>query len=214
MKLIFLGPPGAGKGTQATVISKRFGIAHISTGDILRENVSKKTDLGIQAQKYMEAGQLVPDDVIVAMVESRLQEKDCQAGFILDGFPRTVVQAEALDKLLGKLDIELDGIIYFDVPDEVVVKRLSGRRICKSCGAIYNIHSQPPKKDGVCDLCGGELYQRSDDEELVVMNRLKVYKELTTPLISYYENSDKFIKVDASQDSSVVVEAIVEAVRK
>ncbi|MCD6183598.1 MAG: adenylate kinase [Thermovirga sp.] len=214
MKLIFLGPPGAGKGTQAAVISKRFGIAHISTGDILRENVSKKTDLGIQAQKYMEAGQLVPDDVIVAMVESRLQEKDCQAGFILDGFPRTVVQAEALDKLLGKLDIELDGIIYFDVPDEVVVKRLSGRRICKSCGAIYNIHSQPPKKDGVCDLCGGELYQRSDDEELVVMNRLKVYKELTTPLISYYENSDKFIKVDASQDSSVVVEAIVEAVRK
>jgi len=214
MKLIFLGPPGAGKGTQATVISKRFGIAHISTGDILRENVSKKTDLGIQAQKYMEAGQLVPDDVIVAMVESRLQEKDCQAGFILDGFPRTVVQAEALDKLLGKLDIELDGIIYFDVPDEVVVKRLSGRRICKSCGAIYNIHSQPPKKDGVCDLCGGELYQRSDDEELVVMNRLKVYKELTAPLISYYENSDKFIKVDASQDSSVVVEAIVEAVRK
>ena len=214
MKLIFLGPPGAGKGTQATVISKRFGIAHISTGDILRENVSKKTDLGIQAQKYMEAGQLVPDDVIVAMVESRLQEKDCQAGFILDGFPRTVVQAEALDKLLGKLDIELDGIIYFDVPDEVVVKRLSGRRICKSCGAIYNIHSQPPKKDGVCDLCGGELYQRSDDEESVVMNRLKVYKELTAPLISYYENSDKFIKVDASQDSSVVVEAIVEAVRK
>ena len=214
MKLIFLGPPGAGKGTQAAVISKRFGIAHISTGDILRENVSKKTDLGIQAQKYMEAGQLVPDDVIVAMVESRLQEKDCQAGFILDGFPRTVVQAEALDKLLEKLDIELDGIIYFDVPDEVVVKRLSGRRICKSCGAIYNIHSQPPKKDGVCDLCGGELYQRSDDEESVVMNRLKVYKELTAPLISYYENSDKFIKVDASQDSSVVVEAIVEAVRK
>ena len=214
MKLIFLGPPGAGKGTQAAVISKRFGIAHISTGDILRENVSKKTDLGIQAQKYMEAGQLVPDDVIVAMVESRLQEKDCQAGFILDGFPRTVVQAEALDKLLGKLDIELDGIIYFDVPDEVVVKRLSGRRICKSCGAIYNIHSQPPKKDGVCDLCGGELYQRSDDEESVVMNRLKVYKELTAPLISYYENSDKFIKVDASRDSSVVVEAIVEAVRK
>jgi len=214
MKLIFLGPPGAGKGTQAAVISKRFGIAHISTGDILRENVSKKTDLGIQAQKYMEAGQLVPDDVIVAMVESRLQEKDCQAGFILDGFPRTVVQAEALDKLLEKLDIELDGIIYFDVPDEVVVKRLSGRRICKSCGAIYNIHSQPPKKDGVCDLCGGELYQRSDDEESVVMNRLKVYKELTAPLISYYENSDKFIKVDASRDSSVVVEAIVEAVRK
>ncbi|MBO8153630.1 adenylate kinase [Thermovirga sp.] len=214
MKLIFLGPPGAGKGTQAAVISKRFGIAHISTGDILRENVSKKTDLGIQAQKYMEAGQLVPDDVIVAMVESRLQEKDCQEGFILDGFPRTVVQAEALDKLLEKLDIELDGIIYFDVPDEVVVKRLSGRRICKSCGAIYNIHSQPPKKDGVCDLCGGELYQRSDDEESVVMNRLKVYKELTAPLISYYEKSDKFIKVDASRDSSVVVEAIVEAVRK
>jgi len=214
MKLIFLGPPGAGKGTQATVISKKYGIAHISTGDILRDNVARETELGLKAKKYMESGQLVPDDVIVDMVERRLKEEDCRAGFILDGFPRTVVQAEALDKLLEKLHITLDGIVYFDVPDDVVIKRLSGRRICKSCGAIYNIHSQPPKKEGVCDLCGGELYQRSDDEESVVRNRLKVYKEQTAPLISYYEKSDKFLRVDASQDSSAVVQAIVEAVKK
>lgn len=214
MKLIFLGPPGAGKGTQAAVISKKYGIAHISTGDILRDNVARETELGLKAKKYMESGQLVPDDVIVDMVERRLKEEDCRAGFILDGFPRTVVQAEALDKLLEKLHITLDGIVYFDVPDEVVIKRLSGRRICKSCGAIYNIHSQPPKKEGVCDLCGGELYQRSDDEESVVRNRLKVYKEQTAPLISYYEKSDKFLRVDASQDSSAVVQAIVEAVKK
>ncbi|AER66402.1 Adenylate kinase [Thermovirga lienii DSM 17291] len=214
MKLIFLGPPGAGKGTQAAVISKKYGIAHISTGDILRDNVARETELGLKAKKYMESGQLVPDDVIVDMVERRLKEEDCRAGFILDGFPRTVVQAEALDKLLEKLHITLDGIVYFDVPDDVVIKRLSGRRICKSCGAIYNIHSQPPKKEGVCDLCGGELYQRSDDEESVVRNRLKVYKEQTAPLISYYEKSDKFLRVDASQDSSAVVQAIVEAVKK
>jgi len=214
MKLIFLGPPGAGKGTQAAVISKKYGIAHISTGDILRDNVARETELGLKAKQYMESGQLVPDDVIVDMVERRLKEEDCQAGFILDGFPRTVVQAEALDELLKKLHITLDGIVYFDVPDEVVIKRLSGRRICKSCGAIYNIHSQPPKKEGVCDLCGGELYQRSDDEESVVRNRLKVYKEQTAPLISYYEKSDRFLKVDASQDSSAVVKAIVEAVKK
>ena len=214
MKLIFLGPPGAGKGTQAAVISKKYGIAHISTGDILRDNVARETELGLKAKKYMESGQLVPDDVIVDMVERRLKEEYCRAGFILDGFPRTVVQAEALDKLLEKLHITLDGIVYFDVPDDVVIKRLSGRRICKSCGAIYNIHSQPPKKEGVCDLCGGELYQRSDDEESVVRNRLKVYKEQTAPLISYYEKSDKFLRDDASQDGSAVVQAIAEVVKK
>jgi len=180
----------------------------------LRKNVAEQTDLGKAAQAYMDSGKLVPDEIIIGMMEKRLAEKDCGKGFILDGFPRTVPQAEALDGLLHRMGIALDGVILFDVSDDVVIKRLSGRRVCRSCGAIYNVRSKPPGKDDRCDKCGGELYQRDDDREEVIKSRLEVYKKQTAPLIGYYSDKGILIEVDASRESAEVVADILRSVKR
>lgn len=211
MRVIFLGSPGAGKGTQAAVLKDRYGFAHLSTGDILRENVKDGTPLGKTARQYMDTGRLVPDDVIIAMMEERLRKPDCGRGFILDGFPRTVPQAEALDRLLVKMGITLDGVILFEIPRQLVIDRLTGRRVCGSCGEIYNVNYKSPKVPGICDRCGGELFQRDDDREEVVVKRLEVYEKQTAPLIRYYEEKGQLVRVDAGQEGSLVVMAIEKA---
>ncbi|GAB6280496.1 MAG: adenylate kinase [Thermovirga sp.] len=211
MRLIFLGSPGAGKGTQAAVLKERHGVAHISTGDILRDNVKGGTPLGKTAKEYMDSGRLVPDDVIIGMMEKRLVQPDCRKGFILDGFPRTVPQAEALDALLGRLGMALDGVVLFDVTADVVVKRLTGRRVCDKCGAIFHVLFRKPRVQGICDLCGGNIVQRDDDREEVVLKRLDVYDEQTAPLIGYYERKKNLVRVDAGQDGAKVVADIERA---
>ena len=208
MRCILLGPPGAGKGTQAAIIRDKYTVAHISTGDILRANVKNNTVLGKKAKSYMDAGELVPDSLIIEMMKDRLSRDDCERGFLLDGFPRTVSQAEALDILLKALEVELDAVILLEVSDEVVVKRLSGRRMCKQCGAIYHIEFQPPSKEGICDKCGGELYQRDDDKEEVIRQRLAVYHEQTSPLVEYYSSKGLLRPVDAEQSSDSVLRLI------
>ncbi len=208
MRVIFLGPPGAGKGTQAAKVLEHHQVAHISTGDILRENVKKGTPLGLKAKTCMEAGQLVTEDLIVAMMGARLREKDCEGGFILDGFPRTVPQAEALDRLLADLGLTLDAVVLLQVDDETVVERLSGRRLCRGCGAIYNVAFHPTAVEGVCDACGGEIYQRSDDRESVIRNRLAVYHEQTAPLVDYYRSQDRLLEVDAGGSGDAVLVAL------
>lgn len=213
MRFILLGPPGAGKGTQAAVIKDKYSIAHVSTGDILRENVKKGTSLGNEAKSFMDSGKLVPDALIIAMVRDRLKDKDCSRGFLLDGFPRTVSQAEALDHLLSDLEVNLDAVILLDVPDAVVIERLSGRRICRSCGTIFHVNFNPSTDGSRCDRCGGEIYQRDDDREEVIRNRLKVYYEQTSPLIEYYERKSLLKKVDASESSDTVLTMIESLVR-
>lgn len=207
MRLIFLGPPGAGKGTQAAHVKDAYGLAHISTGDILRAKVKQETELGKIAKGYMDAGKLVPDDVIIGMIRERLVEEDCTSGFILDGFPRTVPQAMALADLLKSMDRRLTAVICFDAADDILVKRLSGRRTCKNCGAIFNVSFHPPAEENVCDACGGSLMQRDDDREEVIRNRLCVYKEQTAPLIEYYEREGLLRRFDAEgvQDSLVAL---------
>lgn len=208
MRIILIGAPGAGKGTQAESIKNKYPIAHISTGDILRANVKEGTELGKNAKQYMDAGKLVPDDVIIAMMEGRLQEADCKEGFMLDGFPRTLPQAEALDKLLVRLGIALDAVVELEVGDEVVVKRLTSRRVCKSCGEIYNTVMKPSKTEGVCDKCGGEVIQRDDDKESVIRNRLAVFHGQTAPLIDYYRNKKLLVTVDATGGKDVVLKLL------
>ncbi len=192
-RIVFLGPPGAGKGTQASLLSEKYGIKKISTGDILREAVRKGTELGKKAKKYMDAGELVPDDIIIGLIEEQIQGVD---SFILDGFPRTMKQAEALDRLLSERGKPLSHVIFVNVPDEEIVKRLTARRVCPNCGAVYNMIYNPPKRDEICDVCGTPLVQRSDDREDVIRNRLKVYRESTAPLIDYYRNRGIFYEVD------------------
>lgn len=187
MRLILLGAPGAGKGTQAEYLSKRFSIPHISTGDILRENVKNETELGKKAKEYMDKGLLVPDEIVIEIVKDRLSKEDCKNGFLLDGFPRTIAQAEALDKVLEELGQKIDKVLNIEVPDEKILERMSGRRICKNCGASFHVIYRPPQKEGVCDVCGGELYQREDDKEETVKKRLEVYHAQTQPLIDYYK---------------------------
>ncbi|GAK60177.1 adenylate kinase [Candidatus Vecturithrix granuli] len=186
MRLILLGPPGAGKGTQAQKLSQNYQIPQISTGDILRQAVKDGTDTGKKAKAYMDRGDLVPDDVILGIINDRIRAEDCQNGYIFDGFPRTVAQAEGLDVLLQQLNTLLDAVVYIDVPDDEVVARLSGRRTCKDCGALYHICYNPPATAGVCDACGGELFQRDDDNETTIRQRLSVYHDQTSPLIHYY----------------------------
>ncbi|ADQ41229.1 adenylate kinase [Caldicellulosiruptor acetigenus I77R1B] len=186
MRLILLGAPGAGKGTQAEYLSKRFSIPHISTGDILRENVKNETELGKKAKEYMDKGLLVPDEIVIEIVKDRISKEDCKNGFLLDGFPRTIAQAEALDKVLQELGQKIDKVLNIEVPDEKILERMSGRRICKNCGASFHVIYRPPQKEGVCDVCGGELYQREDDKEETVKKRLEVYHAQTQPLIDYY----------------------------
>ena len=194
--LVFLGPPGAGKGTQAKMLSQELGLLHISTGDILRSAVERRTPLGVKAKEYMERGELVPDDLIIALIEEVLPQ---QGGFVLDGFPRTVAQAKALDRLLDSKGMSLSAVILFDVPDDTVVERLSGRRICPRCGAVYHVRYNPPREDEICDRCGAKLIQREDDREEVIRKRLSVYREQTAPLVEYYSERDILVKLDASR---------------
>jgi adenylate kinase len=188
VKLVLLGAPGAGKGTQAKKLIEKYSIPQISTGDLLRAAVAAETELGKKAKSYMDKGELVPDSVVLGMVEERLKQNDCQQGYILDGFPRNRAQAEALDEMLKSVGMELDAALSIDVPLEDLMKRLTGRRTCKNCGQMYNVYFSAPKKEGICDKCGGELYQRDDDKEETIRKRLEVYNEQTAPLIDYYRD--------------------------
>jgi len=210
VRIILLGPPGSGKGTQAKFLSKRYGIPHIAMGDILREEVAKKTPLGEKVNVYMSKGELVPDEIVIEVLKKRLQEADCTNGFILDGFPRTLNQAKALDNMLSELNLKIDAVIYIEVPDEEIMKRLSLRRTCKVCGRIYNLHYNPPKQDGKCDVCGGELIIRNDDKPEVIKNRLKVYNEQTKPLVNYYETHKLLIRINGVNTIDKVFQQIVE----
>ncbi|HPM78401.1 MAG TPA: adenylate kinase [bacterium] len=196
MRLVMLGPPGAGKGTQAQALIDKFAIPQISTGDMLRAAVKEGTALGVEAKKFMNAGKLVPDEVIVGLIRERIQGADCGNGFLLDGFPRTVNQADALAKMLDEFGIGLDHVVSIEVPDEELVGRLTGRWTCRGCNAMYHVKSMPPKKEGVCDKCGGELYQRDDDKEATIRQRLATYHANTKPLIDYYRHESLLREVD------------------
>lgn len=196
MKLILLGPPGAGKGTQAKMLTEKFSIPQISTGDILRAAVKDGTPMGKKAKEYMDAGGLVPDEVVVGIVRDRLQEADCDGGFILDGFPRTVAQADALQISLKKMNKALDRVISLDVDTEALVERLTGRRTCKDCGRGYHLKFDPPRQPGICDSCSAPLFQRDDDQEETIRKRLQVYADQTSPLISYYRESGILLELD------------------
>lgn len=208
MNLILLGPPGAGKGTQAKMLIEAYGIPQISTGDMLRAAVANQTALGLEAKKYMDAGQLVPDEVVIGLAKDRIAQPDCQKGFMLDGFPRTVPQAEALDKVLSGMGKKIDHVISIEVPDQELMGRLTGRRTCRSCGQGYHVMFDPPKVEGICDKCGGELYQRDDDNEATVSNRLKVYNDQTAPLINYYQQKGLLRPIDGVGSISEIQERI------
>ncbi len=196
--LVFLGPPGAGKGTLSDPLMKAEELAHISTGDILRAEIKNGTELGMSAKSYMDAGKLVPDEIVAGMVAKRLASDDCKGGFILDGFPRTVPQAELLDEAMKKIGMNLDAVVLFDAPEELLIQRLTARLTCRACGASFNKIFSKPKQEGVCDSCGGELYQRSDDSLETAQNRLKVYNEQTAPLVKFYEEKQMLSKIDSS----------------
>ena len=208
MKIIMLGAPGAGKGTQAKMIAEQYKIPHISTGDIFRANIKNGTDLGKKAKEYMDKGQLVPDELTVEILLDRVAQDDCKNGYVLDGFPRTIPQADVLDKELTKLGDKVDFAIDVDVPDENIVRRMSGRRACLKCGATYHIEHIPPKQEGICDTCGSELVQRDDDKPETVQNRLKVYHEQTQPLIDYYNAKNILKSVDGTKDMQEVFDEI------
>lgn len=204
-----LGAPGAGKGTQAKMIAEKFGIPHISTGDIFRANIKNGTELGKKAKEFMDKGQLVPDELTVEILLDRVANDDCKNGYVLDGFPRTIPQADVLDKELTKLGDKVDFAINVDVPDENIVRRMSGRRACLKCGATYHIEHIPPKTEGICDKCGSELVQRDDDKPETVQNRLSVYHEQTQPLIEYYDKKNILKSVDGTKDMQEVFSDIV-----
>ena len=208
MKIIMLGAPGAGKGTQAKMIAKEYGIPHISTGDIFRANIKNGTELGIEAKKYMDQGLLVPDELTVKILLDRVAKDDCENGYVLDGFPRTIPQAEVLDKALTELGDKIDYAINVDVPDENIIKRLGGRRACLTCGATYHMEHIPPKTEGICDKCGQELVLRDDDKPETVKNRLDVYHKQTQPLIDFYSNKGVLKTVDGTVDMKEVFAAI------
>ncbi len=208
MNLILLGPPGAGKGTQAERIASLYGLPHISPGDIVRENLRKGTQLGLEAKGYMDRGELVPDELVINIVRDRLEAPDCRQGFILDGFPRTVAQADALSAMLVETGMSIDHVVNIQVPDEVVVERLTARRTCSACGSVCHLIFDPPEKEGVCDECGGELYCRDDDGEETVRARLEEYKEKTQPLIDYYQGKGLLRDIDGGQDPDGVFVAI------
>ena len=208
MKIIMLGAPGAGKGTQAKMIADKYGVPHISTGDIFRANIKNGTELGMEAKKYMDQGLLVPDELTVRILLDRVAQDDCKNGYVLDGFPRTIPQAEVLDSELTKLGDHIDYAINVDVPDENIVKRMSGRRACLTCGATYHIAHVPPKKEGICDVCGSELVLRDDDKPETVKNRLNVYHEQTQPLIDFYTEKGVLKTVDGTVPMEEVFAAI------
>lgn len=209
MKIIMLGAPGAGKGTQAKLIAEKYGVPHISTGDIFRANIKNGTELGREAKEYMDKGLLVPDELTVRLLLDRVAQEDCKNGYVLDGFPRTIPQAEVLDKELTKLGDSVDFAVDVDVPDENIIRRMSGRRACLNCGATYHIVNIPPKKEGICDVCGSELVLRDDDQPETVKNRLKVYHEQTQPLIEYYTGKGVLRTVDGTLPMEEVFDAIV-----
>lgn len=209
MNLVLLGPPGAGKGTQAAQIIEKYHIPHISTGDIFRENIKNETELGKKAQEYISKGQLVPDSLVIDIALDRLSKDDCRNGFLLDGFPRTVQQADALDKYLGNKDSKVEYVLDIQVEKETLVDRLITRRVCRDCGATYNIKGMPPKKENVCDKCGGELYQRADDNEETVNNRIDVYNTQTKPLLDYYEKAGNIVHLDGEAGLTKLFESIV-----
>ena len=207
MRLVLLGPPGVGKGTQAKLLQERLGVPQISTGDLLREAVAQATPIGLKAKTYMDAGELVPDDVIIGIVEERLSKPDAKEGFLLDGFPRTVPQAEALAALLEKHSIPLDAVLAFEGEEDTLVRRLSGRRVCGSCAATYHVDNAPPKVEDVCDICSGKLIVRDDDKPEAIRNRLQVYARSTAPLLDYYRERGQLLTVDASGTATEVFEA-------
>ncbi|MFH0916097.1 MAG: adenylate kinase [bacterium] len=211
LNLILLGPPGAGKGTQASRIVAEYGIPHVSTGDILRSAVKNQTRMGLEAKTFMDAGELVPDSVVIGIVKDRLQESDTARGFLMDGFPRTIPQAEALDEVLEGLDRGVTKTLVILVDEEDLVRRLTGRRICRVCQAPFHVLFNAPKTEGVCEKCGGELYQRDDDAEVTVRNRLEVYREQTEPLIEYYDRAGVVARIDGAQTPEAVYEDIREA---
>lgn len=209
MKIIMLGAPGAGKGTQAKMIAEKYGIPHISTGDIFRANIRNATELGMEAKKYMDEGKLVPDELTVKILLDRVAQDDCKNGYVLDGFPRTIPQAEVLMAALEKMNDAVDFAIDVNVPDENIVNRMSGRRACLTCGATYHIVHIPPKQEGICDKCGSALVLRDDDKPETVLNRLKVYHDQTQPLIDYYTEKGILKTVDGTKDMQEVFEQIV-----
>lgn len=209
MNVIFLGPPGSGKGTQASIVSEKLGIPQISTGDMLRSAVREQTPMGLKAKAMMDAGQLVADHVVVGIVRERLAKPDCQRGFILDGFPRTVPQADALRSSLLEMNRQVDAVISLKVDEEVVVRRIAGRRTCRDCGKMYHVEFDPPATENVCDICGGDLFLRDDDKEETVRKRLQVYSEQTAPLVDYYMKANLVHAVDGMQDISEVSDQIL-----
>ena len=213
MYIIMLGAPGAGKGTQADILSQEMNFPHIASGDLFRQALEEKTDVGLLAKSYMDKGKLVPDDVAIKMILERINQPDCTSGCILDGFPRTLHQAEILDKAFGEQGKAIDKALYIEVPNEKLVKRISGRRLCRVCQTPYHIISSPTKNPGKCDKCGGELYQRSDDQEKTVKERLNIFFAQTVPILDYYEKQNKLIKINGNQGIHEVARAIISALK-
>ncbi|WP_416972374.1 adenylate kinase [Streptomyces sp. 4F14] len=215
MRIVLVGPPGAGKGTQAAFLAKNLSIPHISTGDLFRANISRQTDLGKLAKSYMDAGNLVPDEVTIGMAKDRMEQPDAEGGFLLDGFPRNVSQAESLDEMLRTESMKLDAVLDLEVPEEEVVKRIAGRRICREDSShVFHVTYSPPKRDGVCDVCGGELYQRDDDSEDTVRKRLEVYHTQTEPIIDYYKTQGLVVTISALGKVDEVTARAMEALRR
>ena len=212
LRAVLLGPPGAGKGTQAAKVIEKYNVPHISTGDIFRANIKEGTELGKKAQGYINEGKLVPDELVVDLVTDRFQQDDCKDGFLLDGFPRTILQAEQLDEFLSKNGQKLDIVLNFKVRKDVLVERISGRRVCKACGASFHVVNVPPKKEGICDRCGGELIQRKDDNRETVENRINVYESETAVLIGYYEKQGVLVDFDGEKSHEEVFADVVKAI--
>ena len=214
MRVAFLGPPGAGKGTQARELAREWSVPHIATGDMLREAVAAGTTLGREAKAFMDRGALVPDDVIIGMIAERLKERDARGGFLLDGFPRTIAQAEGLERLLKDLGQPLERDVYFDVAEPELIRRLTGRRVCRSCGHSFHVVSNPPRREDVCDVCGGELYQRVDDSEATVRNRLTVYQKQTAPLLDWYTGKGLLSSIQGAGSIADIGRRVKDAARR